>query len=78
MTSLVNKLKCIKETILILARQASLTRSLSAISLTFIILVTPWSILQVITSVTMQQVYLHATCAQAQALNFYRENINPL
>ena len=35
---------------------ASLVRSLSAISLSFIILVTPWSILQVITSVTMEQV----------------------
>ena len=34
----------------------SLIRSLSAISLTFIIVVTPWSILQVITSVTMEQV----------------------
>ena len=30
-------------------------RSLSAISLTFIIMVTPWAILQVITSVTMEQ-----------------------
>ena len=35
---------------------ASLVRCLSAISLTFIIMVTPWSILQVITSVTMEQV----------------------
>ena len=35
---------------------SSLVRSLSAISLTFIILVTPWSILQVITSVTMDEV----------------------
>ena len=35
---------------------ASLDRCLSAISLTFIIVVTPWSILQVITSVTMEQV----------------------
>jgi uncharacterized BrkB/YihY/UPF0761 family membrane protein len=35
---------------------ASLVRCLSAISLTFIIVVTPWSILQVITSVTMDQV----------------------
>ena len=35
---------------------ASLVRCLSAISLSFIILVTPWSILQVITSVTMEQV----------------------
>ena len=35
---------------------ASLVRSLSAISLSFIILVTPWSILQVITSVTREQV----------------------
>ena len=34
---------------------ASLVRSLSAISLTFIIMVTPWAILQVITSVTMDQ-----------------------
>lgn len=34
---------------------ASLVRSLSAISLTFIIMVTPWAILQVITSVTMEQ-----------------------
>ena len=30
-------------------------RSLSAMSLTFIIMVTPWAILQVITSVTMEQ-----------------------
>ena len=36
----------------------SLVRCLSAISLTFIIVVTPWSILQVITSVTMEQVSL--------------------
>ena len=35
---------------------ATLVRCLSAISLTFIIVVTPWSILQVITSVTMEQV----------------------
>ena len=35
---------------------SSLVRSLSAISMSFIILVTPWSILQVITSVTMEQV----------------------
>ena len=35
---------------------ASLVRSLSAISLAFIILVTPWSILQVIASVTIEQV----------------------
>ena len=35
---------------------ASLIRSLSAISLMFIIVVTPRSILQVITSVTMEQV----------------------
>ena len=34
---------------------ASLVRSLSAISLTFIIMVTPWAILQVITSVTQDQ-----------------------
>ena len=34
---------------------ASLVRSLSAVSLTFIIMVTPWAILQVITSVTMKQ-----------------------
>ena len=35
---------------------ASLVRSLAAISLAFIILVTPWSILQVIASVIIEQV----------------------
>ena len=40
---------------------ASLVRSLSAISLSYIILVTPWSILQVITSVTMEQVSIWLT-----------------
>lgn len=34
---------------------ASVVRSLSAVSLMFIIMVTPWAILQVITSVTMRQ-----------------------